>query len=133
MEDEYALKKRQRRGSGIRPFLPVIGLFLIVSFGLISYFVGQPVTEFASGRMGFQYSDEMVWVFRVVIFFIMLAIAAAILAAAAPKTKVDKLATEKQMALEKKQKEHERLARKKELRQVQKKMFEENRRKTGQK
>lgn len=128
-EDNYDGGIKQARRSGIRPFLPVLGFLLASALGAISYSLGEPVTVYAQANMGFEYSETMVWVFRVVIFVVLLGIAAALFAAASPKPKTEKLATEKQLAKEKFEKAKERELQKKRHRESLRKMHEENKKK----
>lgn len=130
-EDEYHGGVRQEKRAGIRPFIPVLGFLLILSMGAIGFVIGPNVAAFASQRMGFEISDEIIWIFRGVIFFLLLAVAAMIYAFAVPKKKTDKLATEKQLLKEKQEKEKERLAEKKRKALIQRKMAEERRKKSG--
>src|SRR5690606_15115095 len=71
-EDEYHGGVRQEKRAGIRPFIPVLGFLLILSMGAIGFVIGPNVAAFASQRMGFEISDEIIWIFRGVIFFLLM-------------------------------------------------------------
>lgn len=131
MDNNYDGGIRQERRAGIRPFIPVLGFLLILSLGAVSFVIGPNVAQFASQRMGFEISDEITWIFRGVIFFLLMAFAAMVYAIAVPKQKKDKLATEKQLLKEKQEKERARQEAKKRKAMIQKKIAEERRKKTG--
>ena len=127
MEDEYAERKRKKSGSGLRPYLPVLGLFLAVALGAVSYVLGPYVSQFASTRMGLDNTPELEWVFRGALFLVLLLFVFMVFAVAVPRPKSQRLVTDRQLATEKDLRRKEQLAKKKRQREINRKMAEESR------
>lgn len=89
-DEEYGVK--QRKGKGLRPFYPLIGLILIGAFGAIAYVIGPVVTNslLDNGILiledNAQY-EPMKLIISGVVFFAMTLIGALLFAIAAPKPK----------------------------------------------
>jgi hypothetical protein len=131
--DEYSGRAagRKQKRSGIRPFLPLLGLLLAVAMGVIAYFLSPSVLSFLASRFAnIDTGDQkMKLVVTGAIFLVLMGFSAVIIAAATPKKKTNKLATEAVLKKEKQEKQKEVLAAKQRKRQIQKKVFEENKRK----
>lgn len=45
LDEEYSSEGRVKRSKGIAPWLPILGLLLMVSFGVISFILAQPLYQ----------------------------------------------------------------------------------------
>ena len=101
--DEYAGKYHKKPKSKLKPFMPVIGLFLALIAAGVAYFLSEPVLELLQDNVsGLPRGDEALGlqvIVGIVIFALQILVLALIYAAIAPKP--TKLTTEKQMAKEK--------------------------------
>lgn len=121
-DENYGAEGKVRRGNGIRPFLPLMGFLLIVSFGAMSYVLGPMLYQQFGASLGLP-ADVGPIFFGVVIFVILLFVSFMLYAMFAPKKpkaarglKVG--VTERDLANERKAIEAERAARKKMKRKV---------------
>lgn len=131
VEDEYSGRTRKKESRGVKPFLPIMGLALAIAFGAIGYIIGPKLAEVASKQFNFELTTEIEWIFRGAVFLIGLGIAAMAIGAATPKPKTEKLATERNLAKEREQRRKEHIAAKKRQREINRKMSEEVKRKSG--
>lgn len=86
--------KDDKRATGFRRYWPVLGFFLIVVLGVISYFLAPSVIDWAADNLNGFTGRELPQLtmrigFAVVIFVVLLSIFGLILAAFAPKRKLD--------------------------------------------
>jgi len=121
-EHEYVKGKQTR--DPIRPFLPVIGLFMIVALGAIAFVLSTPVHELLMDQISdFPEEQEVQYVVGVVIFLLLVLVMSLIYAAFAPKPA--RTVSEKELKQEKAAIERERLAKKRRRRQMRKQMYED--------
>jgi MFS family permease len=131
VEDEYSGRTRKVKSKGVKPYLPIMGLVLAIAFGAIGYIIGPKLAEVASKQFNFELTTQIEWVFRGAVFLIGLGIAAIAIGAATPKPKTEKLATERNLAKERAQRRKEHVASKKRQREINRRMAEDVKRKSG--
>jgi hypothetical protein len=77
----------RRRG---KAWLPLVGFILIVCFGVIAYYLGDPVRDFVDRRAGADLSTpEMLWLVRGVLFLSLVMIGGLLFALFAPRKRED--------------------------------------------
>jgi hypothetical protein len=145
-EDEYA-GKGKAESKGVRPFLPIMGLVLMIAFGAIAFVVSPNAVLLAQNNLegfdggcfqtatGVDCDPEQVGIrliFAGLIFVVLMGFAGFFLALASPKPKTDKLATEKQLKKEKAERQKERQAQKKRKQEINRKVAKERKDKLGQ-
>ena len=124
-EDEY-VGRGKKKNKGINRYLPILGLLLAIVSAVIGYIVGPGLATWAGGQFHFEPTDSIQWVFRGVVFVVVLGITAALLAMATPKPKSQKMATEQALAKERDERRKEQVARKKRQREINREMARQN-------
>lgn len=120
-EDEYQGRSLEARSTTIRAFLPVMGLVLLVTLGVMAYFLSEPVHELLMDNLqGVPADEEVRYVVAAVMFVVMMMVVGMIYAAFAPKPA--KTVTESQLKRERMMVEAEKKARKQRRQQVNRKM-----------
>lgn len=136
-EDEYAGRNKSK--SPLTAFLPLMGLFLIVSLGAIAFIASEPVHELIYEqffvdqelREGTPASesfmrDEIQYAVAGGLFVILVLLSGALYAAFAPKP--DKVVTERELKQEKAKKEQELREQKRRKQMINKKVAAERER-----
>jgi hypothetical protein len=125
MTDEDYSKTRKAKTTSIRTFFPVIGLILMIAFGVVAYLMGPILTNAVSDLISLppdQY-ETFDWVSRGIVFIILSLITGLIYAAAAPKPK--QMVSERALDKERKARIQGELEAKKRKNQVRAKMAQE--------
>lgn len=143
LEDEYA-GRGKAESKGVRPFLPIMGLVLIIAFGAIGYVLSPNAVMLAQNNLnGFDggcydaggkiicENTGIQLIFAGLIFVVLMGFAGFFLALFSPKPKTDKLSTEKQLKKEKVEREKERLARKRRKQEINRRVAKERKEKQG--
>ena len=127
-ENEYVKSKQKRSAMG--PFLPAIGLILIVCFAAIAFVASEPLTEVLRENMAEVPDDEEVsYVVGFIVFLGLLLITGLLFAMFAPKP--PKMVTEQELKKERQQVAREKEARKKRKRAANLKMAREREQQEG--
>lgn len=113
----------------IRAFLPVLGLFLIIALGAVSFVLSEPATEWLRDTVdNIPNEDEVQYVVGGIVFLVLVLLSGFLYALFAPKPK--KRVTEAELKKERMQMQREKRARKKRLEEINRKKGEELRKKS---
>ncbi len=116
-DEDYGSTGRRKRSKGIKPWLPVIGLLLLVSFGAMAFVLSEPLYNAASSAFVMDITPDVGrLVAGIVLFVIFSFIGLIIYAIFAPKR--THLTNENLLERERKSKKAEQVAKKKRQRQV---------------
>lgn len=120
--------KQAKKKDPIAPFLPIIGLVIIVLAGGFAYLVSGPAHDFLRSQLGSQIPNEPVVQYAIagMIFLLIVLVVGMVFAAFQPKPEMT--VSERQLDKEKKEREKERLERKKRQRLMKEKMRKANKR-----
>lgn len=116
-DEEYGSSGKRRRSKGIRPWLPLIGLLLLLSFGAMAFVLSEPLYNAAASTFVMDVTPEVGrLVAGVVLFVVFSFIGLIIYAIFAPKR--THLTNEHLLERERQAKKAEQVAKKKRQRQV---------------
>jgi len=120
--------KQAKKKDPIAPFLPIIGLVIIVLAGGFSFLVSAPAHDFLRDQLGSQIPNEpeVQYAIALGIFLLIVLMIGMVYAAFQPKPEMT--VSERELDREKKQREKERLERKKRQRRMKEKMRQANKR-----
>ncbi len=121
-ENEYAKSKKKK--SAMAPFLPAIGLILILCFAAIAFVVSEPLTDILRDNMTeIPNNQEVTYVVGFIVFLGLVLTTGLLFALFTPKP--SKMITEQELKKERQQAAREKLARKKRKRDANLKMARE--------
>lgn len=129
-EDEYSGRDMEAQKTSIRAFLPVMGFFLLIALGAVSYVLSAPVHELVMENVdGVPADQEVQYLVAGVLFVVLMMFVGMLYAAFAPKPQ--KRVTEAELKRERVAVQREKEARRRNRRDVNRKMAEA--RKQGEK
>jgi uncharacterized membrane protein len=131
-DEDYRIRKA--KGTTLRAFFPIIGLVLVIVFGVIAYTLAPTVTNILYDNGVIQgLSPDILERFDlisgVMIFFVMMLVTGMVYAIAAPKPK--KQVTERQLDRERKERIAAEVEAKQRKRKAQAKMAEDRKKSSG--
>lgn len=116
-DEEYSSSGKFKRSKGIKPWLPVIGLLLLVSFGAMAYVLSEPLYNAVAASFAMDIAPDIGRLVAGVVLFVLLSFVGLIIYAMfAPKR--THLTNENLLERERKAKKAEQVAKKKRQRQV---------------
>jgi hypothetical protein len=124
-ENLFNSKYQPKKRSPLKPFYPVIGLFILIVFGAISYFLSRPVTELVDARttIALEFA-QLQLVIAIGIFIVLILALAAVYSVFQPKT--PKGVSERDLDREKQEKMREAAAANRRKKEMQAKMRARN-------
>jgi short subunit fatty acids transporter len=111
------------------PWLPFFGLLLIIAFGAIAFIVGPVLDNQFGAQLGLPAGDASIWLFRGIVFLVLLMVFGLLYAIMAPKPRAMDSVNERVLDKERKEKRQELEARKRHQQAINRKMAKEQRNK----
>lgn len=122
-EDEYSGRDTETQKTTIKAFLPVMGFFLLIAIGAVSYVLSEPVHDLLIENMdGIPADIEVQYLVAGVMFVVLLMFVGMLYAAFAPKPQ--KQVTEAELKRERVAVQREKKAQQRRRQQVNRKMAE---------
>jgi hypothetical protein len=116
-DEEYSSSGKVKRSKGIKPWLPVIGMLLLLSFGAMAYVLSEPLYNAVASSVAMDITPDVGRLVAGVVLFVVLSFVGLIIYTIfAPKR--THLTNENLLERERKAKKAEQVAKKKRQRQV---------------
>lgn len=122
---EYGGKYAPKKKPWWQPFLPVLGLVMLIVFGGIAYLLSAPLFEFIDSRVAVRLAPQVQFLVAGAIFIVFVLLTAMIYSAFQPK--MPKGVSEQDLDKEKKERQKEEAAANRRKKEMQAKMRARNR------
>lgn len=118
------MKQSPQKNSSFNAFLPALGFVLVIALGAVSYLLSGPLHRFLlEQNLGIPANVEVQYLIAGLLWIVLMLFSSMMYAAFAPKP--DKMASERQLKVEKEDKQKQEAARKKRQQEINRKVAKE--------